>query len=163
MNGRALTEFDKRRIAKVLGEGVCLHDVLAKIEVATQRFWKAKDIESRYEDIELIQRANGKLALRLKYKKHDRRAAPTKEAARGYITTLVTIYESATDKRIGRINQRYKLDSQMKAEQLIERELKGQRTHRFVEKKNAFLSICLRAAGERYHRRIIREVLYGTK
>jgi hypothetical protein len=139
---RTLADFHKQRIvaALPLRKGVSLARVMGKIETAAQRFWREYDAaESKYKDIELIERRSGKLALKVERRRYKSRGRVPRVAMRAYVTALVPIYKNATGKRIGRVNNPY-VDSRQ-------------------EKPHRFLAACLKAVGKRYPSRIIQEVL----
>jgi hypothetical protein len=134
-----LADLHKRRIGNTLDlrKGVSMASVLDEIETATQQFWRDMDAESeaRCKDIEIVGRT-----LKVTFNRYESKGAPRKTAVRAYVTSLVTIYETATGKRIGRNVDAYA------------------RGH--SEKPHPFLLACLRAAGiARYPRGIIRDVL----
>jgi|SRR5580704_52628 hypothetical protein len=134
---RKLADFHKRRIGSVLPlrNGVNLAQTMKEIEAATLKFWAEDDAQSRYENIELA----GDV-LFLTRRRYKTRGAPPKEALRSYIKILVTIYEHATGKRIGR-----NVPSDAYADR--------------TEKAHPFLAACMKAAGKAYSRRIMRELL----
>ena len=131
MTGRQFTEFDKRRIAAALAVPETA-PALQNIESALRRFWRAQERESKYENLKVKGRK-----LRITYRKHARRGAPQKSAARAYAVALVAIHQTATGRRIRRIVD---WDS-------------GR------EKRHPFLALCFKIAGAAYPPRIIREVL----
>ena len=117
-------------------DGLDAAQLLRKIEAATQRFWKALDAESRYENITL----KGD-KLRITRKRHARRGAPKKEAARVYVSELLAIYEAASGQDIKRNVDR----------------------DNGTEHRHPFLAICMKAAGTSYPPRLVREVLEKKK
>ncbi|HVR21816.1 MAG TPA: hypothetical protein VMU26_00690 [Candidatus Polarisedimenticolia bacterium] len=125
-------------LALPLREPSSVGRVLNRIEVAARHYLRDYDAnESKYTDIELIQRRNGKTALMVTRRRHESRGRVRRDAMRAYITALVTIYERATGKRIGRSNNDYT----------------NQAT------RHPFLLACSKAVGKRYPGGIIQEVL----
>jgi hypothetical protein len=140
---RTLADLHKRRIGDtlVLRKGVSLDHVMTQVEDATQQFWRDMDAESeaRCKSIEVVDRT-----LKITFNRYESKGAPRKEALRVYVTSLVTIYERATGKRIGRNVDAYA------------------RGH--SEKPHPFLLACLRAASiARYPRGVIRQVLKSAR
>ena len=135
-----LGEYQKRRIAMALPlrKGVSLVRVLSRVQAAARKFLREYDVnESKFKDIELIKRSSGKLALKVQRRRQESRGRVRRVAMRAYIASLVTIYENATGKRVGR---RYD-------------------TYREKETPHSFLVACVKAVGKRYPSRIIQEVL----
>lgn len=133
---RTLAEFHKKRIAAALPlrKGISADRVLAEIGTATRRFWRDSDAEARWESINLY-----KDTLVLKRRRYTAKGRPREKALHAYVRTLVTVYERATGRRIGRRVDAY--------------------AHDYREKPHPYLAVCMKAAGKRYPRRIIREVL----
>ncbi|MGD0415714.1 MAG: hypothetical protein ABSA80_10210 [Terriglobales bacterium] len=143
---RRLSKFDQRRIAATLPlrKGVEIDGVLAEVEAATQRFWRDYEPEARIQGAEVKGRT-----LRLTLKRHSSKVgasgrvtsagAPPKKALRGYVASLVAIYERATGRRITRVVDAY---------------ADGHR-----EKRHPFLAACMKAAGKGYPAGLVRQVL----
>jgi hypothetical protein len=112
--------------------------VLNRIEVAARHYLRDYDAnESKYKDIELVQRRNGKTALMVTRRRHESRGRVLRDAMRAYITALVTIFERATGKQIRRRNNDYTNQA----------------------KRDPFLLACMKVVGRRYPGGIIQEVL----
>jgi hypothetical protein len=137
-----LSEYHRRRIAAALSlrKGVSLVRVLGQIERTARTYLRDYDAnESKYKYIDLIERRSGRMALMVERRRHKSRGRIRREAMRAYVTVLVPIYENATGKRVGRVNNPY-VDSNQ-------------------EKPHPFLAACMKAVGKRYPSRIIQEVL----
>ncbi len=139
-----LGDYQRRRIAAALPlrKGVSLARVLNQVQAAARKYLREYDAnESKFKDIELIDRRSGKLALKFERRRHKSRGRVRRVAMRAYITALVPIYENATGKRVGRRYDAY----------------------REKETPHPFLAACVKAVGKRYPSRIIQEVLAAKK
>lgn len=139
--------YERRIISTLpLRKGACVNSVLQDIYVAVERFWHSYEVgESRY-DVDWIEEEN---AIWLTPRRYNSKGRPRKAAMRTYVTTLITVYESATGNRIKRNWDAY-------AEQ---------------EKPHPFLAICIKAGGWgsikeddiTYPKLIVRQVLERLK
>jgi hypothetical protein len=143
---RHITEFEKKRIAKTLGL-VDPAPSLQKIDVAARRYWRDYDAnESKYKNIELIERLNGKLALKLERRRYEVRRRPPRLSLRAYLTAIMAIYERATDKKITRIVY------------------SGGDKRAGQHKRHPFVVACLRAVGvHSYPTGIVRQIIEKNK
>jgi len=142
---RKFSEYHKRQIAGAmcpLRHGVSIAQALAAIESATKKFWRAADNESRFESIDLDQ--NALIVMRGKLPPH----RPRRDSMRRYVRALVTIYEGTTGRPIRRNVDPY----------VSQRRENGKIPH--GDKFHPFILTCAHAAGTRYSRKILTEILH---
>jgi hypothetical protein len=142
-----LPDYTKRRIAATMSEK-CSARLLRQIETKARAYlsqWDRK--ESRF-----VQPTVKHGILYPDRRCHKSKGKPKRDAMRSYVKALLSIYEQATGKRLGRIN--------LEVPDLA----KLQRRPPTHEAKHiAFIQVCVRAVGAKYPSRIIQEVIEARK
>jgi hypothetical protein len=140
-----LPDSTKARIAATM-TGKCSATVLRQIEAKMRKYlgeWDRK--ESRFVH-PTVREVRGKTLLYPDRRRHTSKGKPKRDAMRAYVKELLSIYEQATGKKLGRINL----------------EVMDGDHPKYEAKHIPFIQACVRAVGAKYPSRIIQEELRTT-